>query len=136
MTRCAKQKGIVGFEKGMDENAAFFQRILMPRLPFGPRFGTRPIDGSAWMGGGLSYLYRNLHSPNLGKENKKVDTSFQTHPLFHLGVTLPFDKNYLVKVARRLVLLAALSVTGHELINTACRIYKLGLASVEGVRRA
>lgn len=70
--------------------------------------------------------------------NKKVEASCQTHPLHHLGVTLPFDKNYAwwERQIILVVLLAALTVAAHELIYATGRIDKLGLARVEGVRCA
>lgn len=37
-------------------------------------------------------------------DTKKVDASIQTHPLHHLGVTLPFDKNYALQNYKLLVI--------------------------------
>lgn len=70
--------------------------------------------------------------------NKKVEASWQTHPLHHLGVTFPLDKNYAgwEWQIMLVVLLAALTVAAHELIYATGRIDKLGLAGVEGVRCA
>lgn len=67
-------------------------------------------------------------------QTKKVEASFRTHPLSHRVLPYPFD--VLPFKNAQAALLAGLGVAAHELVDAAGCIYELGLASVEGVRRA